>query len=60
MGGIPRSQLLDQVVWGHVELDLFGPFLCRSDVNKRSSLKVWGMIIVDRNSGALHTVIVMD
>ena len=60
MGGIPRSQLLDQVVWGHVELDLFGPFLCRSDVNKRSSLKVWGMIIVDRNSGALHTDIVMD
>ena len=60
MGGIPESQLSDQVVWGHVELDLFRPFLCRSDVNKRSSLKVWGMIIVDRNSGALHVDIVMS
>ena len=29
-------------------------------MNKRSSLKVLGMIIVDRNSGALHVDIVMD
>ena len=60
MGGVPKSQLLDQVAWGHVELDLFGPFLCRSDVNKRSSIKVWGMLIVDRNSGAIHCDIVMN
>ena len=36
-----------------------GPFLCRNDVNKRCSLKVWGMVIVDRCSGAIHCDIVL-
>ena len=60
MGGVPKSQLMNQVAWGDVELDLFGPFLCQSDVNKRSSLKVWGMVLVDKNSGALHCNVVMN
>ena len=42
MGGVPKSQLMDQVAWGHVELDLFGPFLCRSDVNKEVKFKSLG------------------
>ena len=42
-----------------MELDLFGPFLCRSDVNKRCSLKVWGMVTVDRCSGAIHCDVVL-
>ena len=47
-------------MWGHVELDLFGPFTCRSDVNKRSTKKVWGILIVDTNSGAIHCDTVQD
>ena len=27
-----------------VELDLMGPFICHSDVNKRSTMKVWGAV----------------
>ena len=60
MGGIPRDQLIDPVAWNHVEVDLFGPFLCRSDVNKRSSLKVWGIVFVDRCSGATHCDVLLD
>ena len=54
MGSIPKEQLTNVMAWGEVEMDLFGPFLCRSDVNKRSSIKVWGLVIVDKNSGATH------
>ena len=60
MDSVPGSQLNNPVAWGHIELDLFGPFKCRSEVNKRASLKVWGMVIVDRNSGAVHSDIVTD
>ena len=60
MGSIPADRLVNPVAWGDVELDLFGPFLCRSDVNKRSSMKVWGVVIEDRNSGAVHCDVVLD
>ena len=60
MGGIPKEQLVNPIAWGHVEMDLFGPFLCRGEVNKRTSKKVWGIVLVDRNSGAVHCDIVLD
>ena len=60
MGNVPRSQLVSPAAWGHVEVDLFGPFLCKSDVNKRASLKVWGAVFVDRCSGAVHSDVVMN
>ena len=41
-------------------LDLFGPFLCRSDVNKRATKKVWGIVIIDVNANATHCDIVLD
>ena len=50
----------EPVDWGQVELDLFGPFVCRSDVNKRSSKKIWGIVFVDINSNAVHCDIVLD
>ena len=43
-----------------MELDLFGPMVCCSEVNKRTSKKVWEIVIVDSNSGALHCDIVLD
>ena len=54
MGNVPADRLIQPVAWGQVQLDLFGPFWCKSDVNKRSSKKVWGMIFVDVNSKAMH------
>ena len=60
MGSIPGNQLMNPVAWGHVEMDLFGPFRCRSEINKRASCKVWCMVLVDRCSGATHCDIVMD
>ena len=60
MGNVPPERLLNPVAWGQVELDLFGPFTCRSDVNKRASKKVWGIVIIDANSSATHCDIVLD
>ena len=60
MGGIPRDQLSEASSWSHVEMDLFGPFVCRSDVNKRSTIKVWGIVLSDKNTGATHCDIVMN
>ena len=60
MGTVPRERLVDPKAWGQIELDLFGPFTCRSDVNKRSTKKVWGVVIVDKNSGAIHCDVVQD
>ena len=60
MGPIPDSLMSEPMVWSHVETDLFGPFVCRSDVNKRSTIKVWGIVIVDKLSGAVHCDVLMD
>ena len=60
MGSHAAKPLVSPMSWGHVEVDLFGPFSCRSDINKRSTKKTWAMVIVDRNSGAVHSDIVSD
>ena len=41
MGGLTEQQFISPSAWASVELDLFGPIACRSEVNKRSSMKVW-------------------
>ena len=40
MGSLPKTQLVEPIAWGQVEMDLFGPYKCRSEVNKRSSCKI--------------------
>ena len=60
MGSVPMDQVVSPMAWGYVEMDLFGPFKCRSEINKRASCKIWGMVLVDRNSGAVHCDIVTD
>ena len=39
MGQIPKDRLIQPMAWGKVQLDLFGPFHCKSEVNKRSTKK---------------------
>ena len=60
MGSVPHDRLISPSAWSHVEIDLFGPILCKSDVNKRSTKKVWGMLLIDVNSSAIHCDTVMD
>jgi len=60
MGVIPKQQLVNPAAWGHTEMDLFGPFTCRSDVNKRLTLKVLGIVLVDKNSGSVHCDVMLD
>jgi hypothetical protein len=60
MGEFPEDRLQQLLVWGICQLDLFGPFLCRGDVNPRTTKKIWGLLIEDVNSGAVHIDVVTD
>ncbi len=60
MGDIPEERLQDPHAWSYVQMDLFGPYKCRGDVNPRTSKKTWGLVIEDTNSGAVHLDVVKD
>ena len=60
LGEIPAEQLIDPMAWGFCQMDLFGPYHCRSDVNARSTKKTWGIVVEDVNSGAVHLDVVSD
>ena len=60
MGDFPPDVHQDPVAWGCCQLDLFGPFYCRGDVNPRTTKKTWAMIVEDVNAGAVHLDIVQD
>ena len=60
MGSVPKERIEKPVAWGHIELDLFSPFTCKSDINKQTTKNVLGMLIVDVNSGAVHCNTVQD
>ena len=60
MGEFPPEMLKDPKTWGYCQLDLFGPFHCRSDVNPRASKKTWAVVVEDVNSGAVHLDVVSD
>ena len=54
------NQLVEPLAMGNIKLNLCGPWNCRSDVNKRATKKVWGVVIIDKNSRAVHCHVVMD
>ena len=60
LGEIPGEQLKNPMAWGHCQMDIFGHFICCSDVNTRSKKKIWGIVIEDVNSGAVHIDIITD
>ena len=60
MGEFTLDLLNSKVAWGFCQLDLFGPYHCRGSVNARQTKKIWGMIIEDVNSGAVHLDVVED
>ena len=60
LGEIPANQLKQPIAWGHCQMDLFGPYHCRGDVNPRTTKKTWGLVVEDVNSGAVHLDVVSD
>ena len=57
-GEIPAERIQQPVAWGHCQLDLFGPYNCRGDVNPRTTKKTWGLVIEDMNSGGVYIDVV--
>ena len=55
MGCMPVERLVPGPPFDTCVLDLFGPFMVRGDKNPRvRNIKVWGIIIVDMPSRAVH------
>ena len=60
LGDYSYERLTMLQAWGFCQLDLFGPFSCRGDVNPKTTKKTWAVVIEDVNSGAVHLDIVQD
>ena len=53
IGDIPAHQLIPATPFTNISLDLLGPYTIRGMVNKRSAMKIWGLIIVCQNTRAV-------
>ena len=47
MGKLPIERLKPAPPFFHSMVDLFGPYSVKGEVNKRSTMKVYGVIITD-------------
>ena len=54
MGGLPLERTTPSPPFNFTMLDLFGPYLVRGEVQKRTSGKVWGVLFTDMVSRAIH------
>ena len=54
MGKIPLHLLEEAPVFTYVQLDIFGPWSVRGEVQKRTTGKCWGVLFVCLNSRAVH------
>ena len=54
MGKIPLHLLVEAPVFTYVQLDIFGPWSVRGEVQKRTTGKCWGVLFVCLNSRAVH------
>ena len=60
MGKLPLERLKPAPPFYHSMIDLFGPFMVRSEINKRSSRKVYGIIVTDLVCRAVYIDIAVD
>ena len=60
MGKLPVERLKPAPAFFHSMVDLFGPYTIRGEVNKRSSKKVYGVIVTDLLSRAVYIDIASD
>ena len=54
MGSIPLHLLEEAPVYNFIQLDIFGPWKARGEVQKRTTGKIWGVLFVCLNSKAVH------
>lgn len=54
MGALPIERLKPQLPFNQVMIDLFGPYLTRGEVQKRTSGKLYEIIFMDLFSRAVH------
>ena len=54
MGKIPLHLLQEAPAFNYVQLDIFGPWMVRGEVQKRTTGKIWGVLFVCLNSKAVH------
>lgn len=54
MGQLPVERLKTAPPFNSVMIDLFGPYIVRGDVHKRSSGKAYGVLFTDIGSRAVH------
>ena len=60
MGPLRKEKLKPSPVWSNMNLDLFGPFEIRGEVNKLSREKAYGVIFADMASGAIYVDLSQD
>ena len=58
MGQLPVERLVPAPAFQNVCLDLFGPYLVKGEVQKRISMKVYGVIFTDTVMRAVHLEVV--
>lgn len=54
MGPLPEERSTPSPPFNFTMVDLFGPMLVRGEVQKRTSMKVWGVLFVDMVARAVH------
>ena len=54
MAPLPSARLNPAPAWSQISLDLFGPFVTRGEVNKRSRGKAYGLIVTCLLTRAVH------
>lgn len=60
MGPLPPLKLAPAPLFTHVQVDIFGPYTVRGEVNKRSSRKGYGVLFVDMVCRAIHIEFIPD
>ena len=59
MGLLPDARLKPSPAFNYVMLDLFGPYLIRGEVQKRTSGKAYGILFTDLVMRAIHIEVVL-
>ena len=54
MGLLPEARLKPAPAFNHIMLDLFGPYMVRRKVQKRTSSKAYGVMFTDLAVRAVH------
>ena len=61
MGDLPPERAdVNTPPWTYICLDLMGPVLVKSMVNKRASMKVWPLVFVCQATGATAVLLMHD